>query len=103
MQVWKSSMLSKTRARPRCWMRCRDAAAGLDDGAGQNDVLVNVAGTEFRKFCGTPAAQAAFVTSAGWRVNQIASSRFGTQQSQEIAAYAVSKEKSTIPTAASPP
>ena len=27
-------------------------SCGLDDGAGQNDVLVNVAGTEFRKFCG---------------------------------------------------
>src|SRR5688572_22679489 len=100
MRVWKSSMLSKARARPRCWMRCRDAAAGLDDGRPENDGLVNLAGAEFRKFDGTPAAQAAFVTSGGWRVNQIASSMFGTQHSQEIAAYAVSKEKSTIPTAA---
>jgi hypothetical protein len=29
MRVWKSSMLSKTRARPRCCMRCGEAAAGL--------------------------------------------------------------------------
>lgn len=49
------------------------------------------------------AAHAAFTTSAGRRVNQIASSRLGTQHSQAIPAYAVSKEKSTIPTAASTP
>ena len=29
MRVWKSSMLSKTRARPRCRIRCGEAAAGL--------------------------------------------------------------------------
>jgi hypothetical protein len=49
-----------------------------------------------------PASTFYSLVSAGWRVNQIASSRFGTQHSQAIAAYAVSKEKSTIPNAASP-
>ena len=39
-------------------------------------------------------------TSIWRRVNQMASSRFGTQHSQAIPAYAVSNEKSTIPAAA---
>ncbi|HEX5905396.1 MAG TPA: hypothetical protein VFY56_00130 [Propionibacteriaceae bacterium] len=33
------------------------------------------------------------MTFAGWPVSQSASSRFGTQHSQAIAAYAVLKEK----------
>jgi hypothetical protein len=40
--------------------------------------------------------------SMGWRVIQSAISRFGTQQSQAITAYAVSKEKSTSPALTSP-
>ena len=33
-----------------CWMRCQERSCGLEDGAGQNDVLVNVAGAEFANF-----------------------------------------------------
>jgi len=39
MRAWKSSMLSKTRARPRCWMRC-GGQLRVDDGAGGGQVAV---------------------------------------------------------------
>ena len=69
--------------------------------SGEAEILNGASTTTARRRPPPPAAHRAFVTSAAWRVNQMASSRFGTQHSQAIAAYAVSKEKSTIPAAAS--
>jgi hypothetical protein len=69
---------------------------------GETEIIAGASTATAQQRPPPPAAHRAFVTSAGWRVNQIASSRFGTQHSQAIAAYAVSKEKSTIPAAASP-